>query len=38
MLSIQIAAQEQDMNVPPNIDPVAAHSDSDVMHWLTNAR
>ena len=24
------------MNVPPNIDPVAAHSDSDVMHWLTN--
>ena len=24
------------MNAPPNIDPVTAHSDSDVMHWLTN--
>jgi hypothetical protein len=24
------------MNAPPNIDPVAAHSDSDVVHWLTN--
>jgi adenylate cyclase len=24
------------MNAPPNIDPVTAHSDRDVMHWLTN--
>src|SRR5713226_9321418 len=24
------------MNAPPNIDPVSAHSDSDVVHWLTN--
>jgi adenylate cyclase len=24
------------MNAPPNIDPVAAHSDCDVLHWLTN--
>ena len=24
------------MNSPPNIDPVAAHSDNDVVHWLTN--
>jgi len=24
------------MNAPPNIDPVAVHSDSDVLHWLTN--
>jgi adenylate cyclase len=24
------------MNAPPNIDPVAAHSDGDVVHWLTN--
>ena len=24
------------MNAPPNIDPVTAHSDSDVVHWLTN--
>ena len=24
------------MNAPPNIDPVTAHSGSDVMHWLTN--
>jgi hypothetical protein len=28
--------QDPDMNAPPNIDPVTAHSDSDVMHWLTN--
>ena len=26
--SIQITAQEQDMNAPPNIDPVTAHSDA----------
>jgi hypothetical protein len=24
------------MNAPPNIDPVTAHSDSDVVRWLTN--
>jgi adenylate cyclase len=24
------------MNAPPNIDPAAAHSDGDVVHWLTN--
>ena len=24
------------MNAPPNIDPVPADSDSDVLHWLTN--
>src|SRR5260370_14448806 len=34
--SIEVTAQEQDMNAPPNIDPVTAHSDSDVVHWLTN--
>jgi adenylate cyclase len=31
----QVTAQEHDMNAPPNIDPVAAHSD-DVVRWLTN--
>ena len=30
-----VAAQEQDMNAPPNVQPVTAHSD-DVAHWLTN--
>src|SRR6266436_4619390 len=34
--SIEVTAQEQDMNAPPKIDPVTAHSDSDVVHWLTN--
>src|SRR5260370_21934552 len=34
--SIQVTAREQDMNAPPNIDSVTAHSDSDVVHWLTN--
>jgi adenylate cyclase len=34
--SIQVIAQEQNMNAPPNIDPVTADSDSDVLHWLTN--
>jgi adenylate cyclase len=34
--SIQVTAQEQDMDVPSNIDPVTAHSDCDVLHWLTN--
>src|SRR4030081_3112603 len=34
--SIQVIAREHDMNAPPNIDPVTAHSDSDVVHWLTN--
>src|SRR5438094_10110950 len=24
------------MNAPPNIDPVPAHSDNDVVHWLIN--
>jgi adenylate cyclase len=24
------------MNAPPNIDPVIAHSDGDVVHWLIN--
>src|ERR1700731_4796400 len=24
------------MHAPPNTDPVAAHSDGDVVHWLTN--
>src|ERR1700740_1288096 len=23
------------MNAPPNIDPATAHSDGDVVHWLT---
>jgi adenylate cyclase len=36
MPSIQIIAREQDMNAPPNIDPVTAHSDKDVLRWLTN--
>jgi adenylate cyclase len=27
---------EQDMNAPPNMDPVAGHSGSDVVHWLIN--
>src|SRR6202045_53390 len=34
--SIQVTAQEQDMNAPPNFDPVTADSDSDVVHWLAN--
>jgi adenylate cyclase len=34
--SIKFIAQEQDMDAPPNIDPVTAHSDSAVVHWLTN--
>jgi adenylate cyclase len=24
------------MNAPPHIDPVTAHSDSDILHWLKN--
>jgi hypothetical protein len=24
------------MNAPPNIDPVTAHSVSDIVHWLIN--
>src|SRR6202011_3422340 len=34
--SIEVTAQEQNMNAPPNIDPVTAHSECDVMRWLTN--
>src|SRR4029077_1901502 len=34
--SIEATAPEQDMNAPPNVDPVTAHSDIDVVHWLTN--
>ena len=34
--SVQVTAQEQDMNARPNIDPVTTHSDSNVLHWLTN--
>jgi adenylate cyclase len=34
--SIRVTAQEQDMNAPLNIDPIAAHSDNDVVHWLAN--
>src|SRR6202040_3029460 len=34
--SIEVTAREQDMNAPPKIDPVTAHSDSDVVHWLAN--
>src|SRR4030081_472598 len=34
--SIEVTAQEQNMSAPPNIAPVTAHSDSDVVHWLTN--
>jgi class 3 adenylate cyclase len=34
-LLIQATAQEQDMDAPPN-DPVAVHSDGDVVHWLIN--
>src|SRR6266545_1006952 len=33
--SIRVTDQEQDMDAPLNVDPVAAHSD-DVVHWLTN--
>jgi adenylate cyclase len=33
---IQVTAREQPMNAPPNIEPVAASSDGDVLHWLTN--
>src|SRR3954466_12586489 len=31
-----VTAREQDMNAPPNIGSVTAHSDSDIVHWLTN--
>jgi adenylate cyclase len=24
------------MDAPPTIDPITAHSDCDVVHWLTN--
>src|SRR6267378_2134399 len=34
--SIEVTAQEHDMNAPPNIVPATAHSDSDVLHWLTS--
>ena len=34
--SVKVTAQEHGMNAPPNIDPVTAHSDRDVLHWLTN--
>jgi adenylate cyclase len=35
--SVQVPAQEQEMNAPPNIGPVSAHSDSDeIVRWLTN--
>src|ERR1041384_5059586 len=34
--TVQVTSQEQDMNAPPKIDPVTAHSDGDVVHWLTN--
>jgi adenylate cyclase len=34
--SIEVTAQEQNMNAPPNIDSVTTLSDSDVLHWLTN--
>src|SRR5258706_4705682 len=33
---IQVTAREKAMNAPPKIDPVTAHSDGDVVHWLTN--
>ncbi|MEH2513354.1 adenylate cyclase [Nitrobacteraceae bacterium AZCC 1564] len=31
-----LAAQEHKMNAPRNIDPATAHSDGDVVYWLTN--
>jgi hypothetical protein len=34
--SIQVTAREQAMNAPPKIDRATVHSDSDVLHWLTN--
>src|SRR5882724_9597926 len=34
--SIEVTAREQDMDAPPNIDPVTADADSDVVHWLIN--
>src|SRR5712671_1362851 len=34
--SIEVTTQEHDMNAPPNIVPATAHSDSDVLHWLTS--
>src|SRR4051812_37668577 len=34
--SIQVTAREQDMDAPPNIDPVTVPSDSDLTHWLTD--
>jgi adenylate cyclase len=33
---VPVTAQEQDMDAPPKIDPATAHSDGDVVHWLTN--
>lgn len=27
--------KRQDMNAAPKIDPVAVHSDSDAVHWLS---
>jgi adenylate cyclase len=33
---IQPTAEEQAMDAPPIIDPVAAHSYGDVVHWLTS--
>jgi adenylate cyclase len=35
-VTIQVTAQEQDMNAPPNIDPVTTDSVGGVVHWLTN--
>src|SRR4029077_6548810 len=32
----QVTAQEQDMNAPAITDHATVHSDSDVLHWLTN--
>jgi adenylate cyclase len=36
MPSIQVTAQEQDMDASPNLDPVTTYPDSDVVDWLTN--
>src|SRR6185437_13685196 len=34
--TVRVPAQEQDMNVSPNIHPVTTPFDRDVVHWLTN--
>jgi adenylate cyclase len=35
-VTIEVTAQEPDMNAPPNIDPLTMDSVGSVAHWLTN--